>query len=484
MTDYSYQARLPFTKRGNEMIPVILSGGSGTRLWPVSRTKLPKQFCDLFSQTLHSMTITRLQQIGSPWIITSQALRDLTYRDAKMLGISVDQVLLEPQSRNTAPAIALLCHILNQRNLTNEVVGIFPADHLVEKEPKFLASLKLAQDEALKDKIVTLGIHPTYPATGYGYIQVSNKEDGRMGEFSSHSVLKFHEKPNEETAKNFVEAGSYFWNAGIFIFKVSSMIEAFKNYQPTMWNFICQIKENLSNLKEIYEKVENISIDYAIMEKLGITQLTCVPCDVGWNDVGSWDAIQEILGDSSNTETSSAAKIEVKASGNFIHSALDKKYAFVEVDDLIVVDTNDALLVMKKGSGQKVKDVVDNLKLRWPHLTQEHTFEIRPWGQYEVLKDKSHFKSKVIEVLPNEQISYQSHAKREEHWLVTKGVGVVILDDQTIPVKAGTYVKIPLGAKHRIRNTGDVCVEFVEVQLGTYFGEDDIIRYKDDYQRM
>lgn len=459
------------------MIPVILSGGSGTRLWPASRTKLPKQFCEIFEQSLHSATIKRLTPIGSPWIITSQGLRDLTLRDAKSFGIPSHQVLLEPMSRNTAPAIALICHALEAQGQKDAIVGIFPADHLIENEADFQSALRLAEQEAAKGKVITLGIRPTQPATGYGYIQINAGAQGKQDNFESIKVEKFHEKPSLDLATQFLKAGNFFWNAGIFVFKVETMIAAFKKFQPKIWETISQIKPDLSNLKAAYEHVENISIDYAIMEKLDGEQLSCVPCDVGWNDVGSWDAIQEILG------TDSTNKVEIKAKNNFVHSALDKKYAFIDVDDLILVDTEDATLVAKKGSTQAVKEVVDALKATSPALTKDHTFELRPWGQYEILRDEMHFKSKVIQVLPFEQISYQSHAKREEHWLVTKGTGEVILNDQTIPVKAGTYVKIPLGAKHRIRNTSNEPVEFVEVQLGSYFGEDDIVRYQDDYQR-
>lgn len=460
------------------MIPVILSGGSGTRLWPVSRTKLPKQFCEIFNQSLHSATLQRLLPLGSPWIITAQGLRDLTLRDAKTYDIPADQILLEPMSRNTAPAIALLCRNLQMKGLQNSIVGIFPADHLIENQAEFQAVLKLASKIAEQEKIVTLGLKPTQPATGYGYIQISPEVEMQKSSLNAFKVEKFHEKPSYDLAVQFLASGHFFWNAGIFVFKIATMIEAFQKYQPQIWSQISELKSDLSNLSSIYEKVQNISIDYAIMEKLDPHQLCCVPCDVGWNDVGSWDAIQEILG------THSDNKLEVNASNNFVHSSLDKKYAFIEVNDLIVVDTEDATLIAKKGHTQSVKEVVDALKATNPSLTKDHTFELRPWGQYEILRDEEHFKSKVIQVLPNEQISYQSHAKREEHWLVTKGKGEVILEDKIIPVSPGTYVKIPLGAKHRIRNNNDQVVEFVEVQLGSYFGEDDIIRYQDDYQRI
>ncbi len=460
------------------MIPVILSGGSGTRLWPASRTKLPKQFCQIFGDSLHTLTIRRLLTFGTPWIITSQTLRDLTLRETKQLGIPPEQVILEPLAKNTAPAVALLCLLLKRKCLHNNVVGIFPADHLIAKEDAFADALSLAQLEASQGRIVTLGIKPNHPATGYGYIQVANSTLNNQDDLASYPVIKFHEKPNLETATAFLKAQSFFWNAGIFIFKASTMIQVFETLQPKMWSLLQGVKEDLSNFKDVYESVESISIDYAIIEKLSSQQLACIPCEIGWSDVGSWDAIEELL-DSKKDST-----ISIRAENNFVFSDQEKKYAFIETQDLIVVDTKDALLISKKGSTQAVKDTYDQVKKNWPTLAHDHVFEFRPWGKYEILKDTPQFKSKVIEVLPHEQLSYQSHTKREEHWIITQGQGEVVLDDTIIPVQAGSYVKIPLGSKHRMRNNGDTKLEFIEVQMGTYFGEDDIIRYQDDYKRL
>lgn len=460
------------------MIPVILSGGSGTRLWPLSRTKLPKQFCDIFGASLHTLTVQRLLKLNQPWIVTSESLRDLTLREGKALGLNKTQFIFEPMARNTAPAIALLCLILKKNGLSERVVGVFPADHLIEKELNFHAALELASQEAEAGHIVTLGIQPTFPATGYGYIQIDQTSVRAAHGISSYTVKKFHEKPNLETALSFIEAKNYFWNAGIFVFKVEEMIRAFIKHQPQMWNAINLLRDDLSNLREVYESLEGISIDYAIMEKLDKEILTCIPCDIGWSDVGSWDAISEILGSTKNPN------VQVRSENNFVFSNLEKKYAFIESNDLLVIDTKDALLISKKGSSQLVKDVYESMSLRFPKLVTDHVFEYRPWGQYEILKDTEVFKSKVIEVLPHEQLSYQSHTKREEHWIVTRGEGEVVLNDDIVPVKKGSYVKIPLGSKHRMRNTGSEVLEFIEVQLGSYFGEDDITRYQDDYQRQ
>jgi mannose-1-phosphate guanylyltransferase/mannose-6-phosphate isomerase len=463
------------------MIPVILSGGSGTRLWPVSRTKFPKQFCDLFDEALQTKTLKRVSKFGNPIIVTSLLLRDFTQKKAIEAGFANTQVIFEPVGRNTAPAIALLCKYLEMKKLENEIVGVFPADHLIEKEDIFFSALELAETCARDKKIVTLGLKPSEPNTGYGYIQTDKQPYSYKKNVSSHGVLKFHEKPNYQMAKEFLREGNYYWNAGIFIFQVKHMIELLESLQPQIWDAFSGLKNDFSNIKEIYAQLPNISLDYAIMEKLSPDEMLCVPCDPKWNDVGSWDAVAEVYQHQGKANSHS---IEVDSKENFVMPYEGKTYAFVGVEDLIVVDTGDATLITKKGHSQEVKTLVDRLKSSKSKLTEEHIFEERPWGRFEILRDFPHFKSKVIKVNPKAQISYQSHDKREEHWIITKGEGEVVLDEKILPVKKGSYIKIPLKSKHRIRNTGADVLEFVEVQLGSYFGEDDIVRYQDDYSRV
>lgn len=448
------------------MIPVVLSGGSGTRLWPLSRSKTPKQLCNFFDKTLQEMTLRRLMPLSTPWVVTNTTLKDQTELQFRRIGLPSNHILLEPVAKNTAPAIALVCKVMELQGKTTEIVGIFPADHLIEDEVAFLETLKIAEAEAKNKKIVTLGITPDHPATGYGYIETQGK-----------GVLRFCEKPDLATAQKFVASGNYFWNAGIFIFQVSTMIELLKKHQGENWQIMSALKPDLSNLKDVYGKLQSISIDYGILEKLDSTHLSCIPCEAGWNDIGSWDAIADIL---TNKESD---VLEVECKGNFVHTHDGKLYAFAGVSDLIVVDTKDALLITKKGQSQTVKNVVDALKERKGLLLHQQVDEERPWGGFEVFKDEPTFKTKLIVVNPGQQISYQSHSKREEHWLVVEGSGEIILNDQVIPVARGVYTKIPLQAKHRIRNNGKVDLKFVEVQIGSYFGEDDIVRYQDDYQR-
>lgn len=462
------------------MIPVILSGGSGTRLWPISRAKYPKQFSELFEEPLQNLTLKRVAKFGEPWIVTSVLLRDFTEKKAKEAGFDKIRVIYEPVGKNTAPAIALLAKILEMEGRQDEIVGIFPADHLIQKEDVFFSAIELAETVAREKKVVTLGLKPTEPATGYGYIQTEKQPYTYKKQVSSYSVLKFHEKPSYDLAKEFLRDGSYFWNAGIFIFQVRTMIELFERYQPTIWDGLSGLKADLSNLKEIYASLPSISIDYAIMEKLSSSDLICVPCNPKWSDVGSWDAVADVY---TSSGRSRGNPIEVDSKNNFVLPHNGKTYAFVGIDDAIVVDTQDALLIAKRGHTNDVKTVVDRLKKNNSKLADEHTFEERPWGKFEILKERPHCKAKIIAVNAGSQLSYQSHNKREEHWIVVKGKGEVVLNDQVVPVSAGSYLKIPLKAKHRIRNTGKESLEFVEVQLGEYFGEDDITRYQDDYSR-
>lgn len=457
------------------LIPVILSGGSGTRLWPVSRQHMPKQFCEIFDQPLQTLTLQRCLKMGSPWIVTSKALQTLTELNLKENKADHVRVVYEPNGKNTAPAIAALCKLLRAQGKGNEIVGIFPSDHLITKEKAFLDVVSFAQTVAEENRVVTLGITPSYPETGYGYIQTSAVSFKEKDTLKAYSVVKFHEKPDLQKAKEFISQGSFSWNAGIFVFKVSHMVSLFEKHQPELWKQISNLKDDSSNLEEVYSKVQSISVDYAIMEKLTADELACIPTEFGWSDVGSWDAVASLQ--------KGLEILNVKGHGNFVYGDSGKHYSMIGMEDVIVIDTNDALMLVKKGHSQDVRHVVEALAQQKSTLVKDHIFEYRPWGYFEILKDTENFKSKVIRVNPHAQISYQSHAKREEHWTITNGSGEVVLNDEVIPVNVGSHIHIPLGAKHRIRNNTDLILEFVEVQLGSYFGEDDIVRYQDDYQR-
>lgn len=467
------------------MIPIILSGGSGTRLWPVSRASFPKQFSNLFDQSLQTKALFRSQKVAtnaSPtWIVANKSLKDFTLKKAHEDGFTNLNLLFEPASKNTAAAIAFAVKVATQKNLSQEVFAVFPADQLILDEDTFISVVR-AGEAYLKQHsgVVVLGIKPSYAATGYGYIQTQALPGAHVETHSIYKVKKFHEKPNEALAQEFLKDGYYFWNAGIFIFKPVDMVQLFKKYQPGLWALIDELKADFSNLDEIYQKLNSISIDYAIIEKLASDELHCIPADMKWSDVGSWDSVAEVY---QSIGVKAPQVVEVDSKENFVLPHKNKAYAFIGCDNLMVIDTADATLICAKGESQQVKTVVEQLQNQKSQLVNQHVFEERPWGRFDILKEEAHFKSKVINVTGKSQISYQSHAHREEHWIITQGQGEVILNDEVIPVQAGSYVKIPQGAKHRIRNTTAQNLQFIEVQLGASFSEQDIVRYQDDYER-
>ncbi|MFK8137265.1 MAG: mannose-1-phosphate guanylyltransferase/mannose-6-phosphate isomerase [Bdellovibrionales bacterium] len=461
------------------MIPVVISGGIGSRLWPISRQDYPKQFCDLFGESLQLSTMKRLQNLGEPWVLTVKSLAVLTERLIKDHSLEIGETIYEPFGRNTAPAIAILCKKIALAGRQDEVVGVFPADHLVAVEDVFLNAVKLAAKVAESNKVVTLGIRPKYAATGYGYIELDKKQkiENQAG-LDCYHALGFREKPSEEVAKEFMVKGNFYWNAGIFLFKASYMIELLKEHAADIWQAVDQWTGDENQLEEIYKNIRAESIDFAIMEKL--SNLASVPCDIGWSDVGSWDELANIPGFS---ERSSAKTIEVDARNNFVYSTENKAVALIDVNDLYVVDMLDAVLISKKGSGQKVKQVLKKLEKTSPKAANEHVFSIRPWGKYIVVHEEENYKLKRITVKSGERLSYQSHKHRSENWIVVQGQALVTLNDQEHVLEVGESIFIPSGSKHRVANSGKIDLEFIEVQTGSYFGEDDITRYQDDYGR-
>jgi mannose-1-phosphate guanylyltransferase/mannose-6-phosphate isomerase len=464
------------------MIPVILSGGSGTRLWPVSRASYPKQFCEFYDGSFLDNTIRRLKALGDVHILTTQNMDALTHRAVKQEGLNPKGVIFEPMGKNTGPAVALLCHILQLRGQAGQTLGVFPSDHLIADEALFQRAVKLAEQVAAQGVIVTLGVQPHSPATGYGYIEVSDETLAKAGELSAFKVKGFREKPNAKTAREYVDSGRYFWNAGMFVFKVETMIKHFQELQPHIWQKITKIDADLKEAEYNYAMIESISLDYAIMEK--VKAQACVPCDMGWSDVGSWDEVARLAEDSAQIHTRSQAQVfNHDSENNYVFTVQNKVVGLVDVTDLIVVDTPDALLLVHKGSSQKVKELVDSMREAGLPEATEHPFETRPWGGFDVLADERNFKTKKITIDPGAQLSYQSHAKRSEHWTVISGQAEVTLNEKKISLQPGQSIDIPVGSKHRIRNAGGTPLIFIEVQTGSYFGEDDIVRYLDDYNR-
>ncbi len=452
------------------MIPIVLSGGSGTRLWPISREKYPKQLAILLEEPLLVSTLRRLQGESPAIVVTNETLKSLTESKIRQAGLPAAEILAEPFGRNTTAAFALACRFLQLKMQAHEVVGVFSADHSVRNETAFRTAVTRAEQLAEAGKTVIIGIQPDHPATGFGYIH---------RDLQSGAVKKFIEKPPLETARSMAEDPAYSWNAGIFIFKVETMIALLQQLCPDVWRPFANSDLSPDSLQKLYATIPSISIDYAVMEKMSPQQLSCVPMDAGWDDVGSWESVSRL-----RDHNEIHPQIIDNGSGNFVHSSdKEKVYALVGCEDLVVVDTADALLICKKGQGQDVRKVVEELQKRGLPQAAEHSFDERPWGSYEILLDTPDFKSKKMSVNPGQQLSYQSHKQREEHWIITTGQGEVVLDDVVHPVRRGSYIKIPLGAKHRIRNNGTEVLDFIEVQIGSYFGEDDITRYQDDYRR-
>lgn len=460
----------------------ILSGGAGTRLWPLSRENFPKQFYDLAgtSKPLLIDTVERLQGLGKIAVITTEALRPATTGLLNRYGHSDVDVIGEPQARNTAAAVALATQLARADN-PKSFIGIFSADHFIAAKNKFRELVTLAFAEASsRNEVVTLGLSPEYPATGYGYMElVSEIPSGNSEIKSALKVKRFVEKPSVENAIALIATKRAVWNGGMFLFPADLMARHFQTLMPKLWSSISALKSDRSNLKEIYAQVEAQSFDYGVMEKL--ESLYCVPgTSMGWSDVGSWEEV-------ARTRKPDSKIVEVSGEGNYYagFGETSKAVGFIGLTDTMVVDTPDALLVLKKGDGQKVREVVSALKAENTQnpVLKNHLFEERPWGRFEILTDNEHYKSKRITVWPGQKLSYQSHAKRSEHWVIVSGQAQVVLDSKEISLKAGEHIFIPVGSKHRIGNIGPEVLEFIEVQTGAYFGEDDIVRYSDDYGR-
>ena len=470
------------------VLPVVLSGGSGTRLWPVSRSAFPKQFCDLFGEALLTRTLRRVRPLGEPIVIGGRDTEVLTRRILDELGLPGERAVFEPVGRNTAPAVALACHLELLRGGGDTVLGIFPADHLVDDQETFHRAVALAARCAADGKVATLGVRPTRPETGYGYIEVGDavvaREAGSVagGGLEARAAIGFREKPDLESARRYVEADEFLWNPGMFVFRAATVAEWFERLMPETWAGVRQVRPDLSNLAEVYDGLEPESFDYGIMERLpapseseGVPHVS-IPCSFGWSDVGSWDEVARHL-------TSAERTVEVGARGNFVFPHRDRVYGLVGVEDLLVVDTADALLVARRGSSQRVKELAAKLEEAGRPEAAVHRFELRPWGRFEVLRDTEDFKSKILEVAPDRRLSYQSHRHRAEHWVVVRGHPEVVRDGEVLNLAPGDHVFIPRGAKHRIGNPGPGRTILVEIQLGDYFGEDDIVRYEDDFGR-
>lgn len=455
---------------------LILAGGSGTRLWPLSRDRYPKQFiklqCDkpsLFQETFErSLLLSDLEDI---YVVTNEKYKFLVMGAVEELGYKYNEsnIIVEPEAKNTLPAIYAGVHEMAKKG--NDSVVVFPSDHMILKGQEFADIIK-ASEALTQDSIITFGIKPDAPNTGYGYIAPGTEK------LNGYEVKEFKEKPEYEVAVTYVDNG-YYWNAGIFMFNTDFFINEVKKYSESIYNAF----ETSNSIKEAFSKIEeNISIDYGIMEKSRNVAVT--PVDIGWNDLGSFDSFYDVFNEDENNNIVDSDNIVIDSKNNYIYSEKDKLVSVVGVNDLIVVDNRDALLICKKDQSQKVKHVVEALKERKDLRTEYSVQDYRPWGYYKVLEEeKSSFKIKRITVTQEKKLSYQLHHHRSEHWIVVKGMAKVTIDDVERFVPAGESIFIKPGQKHRLENPGKTPLEIIEVQMGDYLEEDDIVRINDEYGR-
>jgi len=467
---------------------VILAGGSGTRLWPLSRLQLPKQFLKLYGdEVLLEATISRI----SDYVLKNDVLVVTNEQHAKGEAydmLSAYQTLLEPQGRNTAPAIAVAAAWLQKHSGADPVMLVLPADHVIQDQAAFNKVIEQAIAEAEKGALVTFGICPTRPDTGFGYIKTASIESSN----NSLPAERFVEKPDVTTAEKYLAEGNYFWNSGMFVWKASSILKQIETWLPEVDAVMKQItaawdkgEEPQQVVDRLFSSMPNISIDYGVLEKVAgnSDDLLVIPSNIAWSDIGSWDAVHDILNkdDAKNLLQGNVLALDCK--NTLIHSS-NRLVTAVGVDDLCVVETADAILLTKMGETQRVREVVDSLKQQ---NAQEHIMHLtvkRPWGSYTVLEEFPGYKLKRLTVNPGAKLSLQRHQHRSEHWTVVAGTATVTCGEKIMEVMTNESTFIPAKEMHQLENQGAEPLQMIEVQVGSYLGEDDIERFDDKYGRV
>ena len=479
--------------------PVILCGGSGTRLWPLSRAGFPKQFLSLTgNESLFQQAAQRLVavsaddiQVAKPLIVTGEEHRFLASEQLREASIELGAALLEPVGRNTAPALTLAA-LAAQQNGTDPVLVVTPADQTVIDQVAFTVAMQNAIREAATGSIVILGIMPDRPETGYGYIQASagtNEE--------AISVQRFVEKPDSSTAQQYLTEGGYYWNAGMFVLKASVWLKALDQFRPDIlqatqaaWDKRSADNKFVRPGKAEFAAIPSESVDYAAMEPLTTQSsalspqhsLKMVPLDAGWNDLGAWDAVWNVLPKDESGNAHLGDVLTTDSKNTLVH-ATSRLVSLVGVENLIVVETPDAVLVADKTRSQDVKHIVSTLNQQQRGEHKLHRKVHRPWGWYDSIDDGHRFKVKRIQVKPKASLSLQKHHHRAEHWVVVKGTAEITNGSKTILLTENQSTYIPLGEVHRLANPGTIPLEIIEVQSGSYLGEDDIVRFEDSYGR-
>jgi mannose-1-phosphate guanylyltransferase/mannose-6-phosphate isomerase len=462
------------------MKAIILAGGSGTRLWPVSRYGLPKQFIKLNGEkSLLAQTVERLAAVvplHDIYVITNDDYRFHVQADLRSVSPAIENnVILEPIGRNTAPAIALVMKYCQEKLKCNkdEVVFICPSDHIIQPVEKFAKYARQAEVAAKAGHIVTFGIKPSRPETGYGYIQ----RGGSLAGSGVYAVAKFAEKPDLKTAQKYVADGKYYWNSGMFSFTIATMLAEFKAFAPAISR---KMPLTLAKMTADFKNMPSISIDYAVMEKS--KKAAVLPIDILWSDVGSWDSLPEVIKPDAdgNVKVGDILALDTKKT---IVMGEKRLISTIGLKDLIIIDTPDALLIARRGQAQRVKEVVDLLKERKRKEVVEHMTTYRPWGSYIILEEGPRYKIKRIVVKPGQKLSHQLHYHRSEHWIIVKGTAKVTIGKATSLVHENESTYVPKSMGHRLENPGKVPLEMIEVQNGEYVGEDDIVRFNDIYGR-
>ncbi len=475
------------------MKSIILCGGSGTRLFPLSRKLYPKQFLTLKGEkSLFQQTVKRsLKLVKNPRDIIVSTNKNYFFFIKNQLKEILDNssknyhIILEPLSKNTAPAIALTIKYLIEKlnSSKEEIVFIFPSDHIIEPEDKFIEYARHAEELAQQGFIITFGVRPSKPETGYGYIEADLKIPiGR-----AYKVKNFHEKPDKNTAVKYLESGNFYWNSGIFAFKIKTFLEELKKHAPNIYELLEKYNYDELLNRDNFKKMPDISIDYALMEKTD--KSVVIPLDITWSDVGSWDSVYEVLDKDNNNNVKIGEIVDIDTKDSLIIGS-NRLIATIGVKDLIIVETDDVLLITQKGLSQNVKKIVENLKsnFKYKGLIETHRIVYRPWGFYKELEMGERYRIKKIVINPGESLSLQFHYHRSEHWVVVKGTAKVILEDEHGNLKEyyvheNESIYVPKIKKHRIINPGKIPLEIIEVQVGEYVGEDDIVRIEDNYNR-
>lgn len=464
------------------IVPVILSGGSGTRLWPHSRARQPKQFVQLLGDdgSLFQKTVTRLvhPEGPRPIVVCNTDHRFMVAEQLRDLGVTGSSILLEPVGRNTAPAIALAAFdALSQHD--DPVLIAAPADHLIRDLEAFNAAIASGLESALAGQMVTFGIVPTSPETGYGYIRAQSQ--------GVSAVSEFVEKPDQVTAQAYLDSGNYFWNSGIFMFKASAYLQELAHHAEGMHSACIAAYEAMStdlDFKRIEEQsflaCPNDSVDYAVMEHTD--KATVVPMDCGWSDVGSWDALWQVQEKTPEGNVFKGDVLSHNSRNNYV-DAKKRLVALVGCENLTVVETPDAVLVADRAASQDIKKIVEQLKAQNRDEAELHSRVYRPWGNYEGIDEGPRYQVKRIVVSPGERLSLQKHHHRAEHWIVVSGTALITCGDKEFLMSENESTYIPLGEVHRLENPGKLPLELIEVQSGSYLGEDDIVRLEDVYGR-